>query len=276
MVNDDVDDAVAEVTWVAEVGLKGGVLVPGVAPDSGLPPLYSSVYDPIWALCAELGVVVNHHGGQAAPQYDDDPVAGMLALVENKMWCHRTLWHLVFAGVFERYRDLTFVMTEQRTGWMPTAMKHHDSMCDRARLRVPEFQLTDLDRYFEDPAAPSERVRGREHLSRLEHPPPREVELRHEVGVERIMWGLDYPHSEGPYPYVLESLQVALAGVPRNEVEMMLSRTAAKVYGFDLGALDRQAARLGPLVSEVHEPPLECPAPAVCQIFDPNWYVEYR
>ena len=34
----DVDDAVAEIRWAAEAGLTGGILLPGIPPDSGLPP----------------------------------------------------------------------------------------------------------------------------------------------------------------------------------------------------------------------------------------------
>ncbi len=38
----DVDAAVAEVEWAAEQGLRAGILLPGVPPDSGLPPLYTA------------------------------------------------------------------------------------------------------------------------------------------------------------------------------------------------------------------------------------------
>ncbi len=53
------DDAVAEVHWVADIGLMGGVLVPGVPPGSDKAPPYSSSYDPIWRarVVARLGQV---------------------------------------------------------------------------------------------------------------------------------------------------------------------------------------------------------------------------
>src|SRR5699024_11162507 len=63
----DVDAAVEEIRWIAESGLKGGILLPGVPEDSGLPPIYAEDYDPIWAACAEAGLPVNHHGGGGAP-----------------------------------------------------------------------------------------------------------------------------------------------------------------------------------------------------------------
>ena len=40
---------------------------------------------------------------------------------------------------------------------------------------------------------------------------PSEAPLRHEVGVDRIMWGADYPHTEGTYPYTTEALRCAFA-----------------------------------------------------------------
>ena len=44
---------------------------------------------------------------------------------------------------------------------------------------------------------------------------PCESPLRHEIGVDHIMWGQDYPHSEGTYPYTTEALRNTFAGVDR-------------------------------------------------------------
>ena len=43
---------------------------------------------------------------------------------------------------------------------------------------------------------------------------PSESALRYEVGVDRIMWGADYPHSEGSYPYTTEALARRVRAVP--------------------------------------------------------------
>ncbi len=83
---------------------------------------------------------------------------------------------------------------------------------------------------------------------------PIEAALRHEVGVERIMWGSDYPHSEGSYPHSREALRASFATAPEAEVRAMLGETAAAVYGFDLDALDAIAGRVGPTVAEIAVP----------------------
>src|SRR3984957_11540932 len=59
----DVHDAVDEVNWIADHGLTGGLLLPGAPPGSGLDPLHSPAYDPVWGGWEGGGVVVNVHGG---------------------------------------------------------------------------------------------------------------------------------------------------------------------------------------------------------------------
>jgi predicted TIM-barrel fold metal-dependent hydrolase len=96
-----------------------------------------------------------------------------------------------------------------------------------------------------------------------------EVSLRYVVGVDKIMWGSDFPHKEGCWPYSHEHLRLAFAGVDRDEVRAMVGGNAARVYGFDLDALAPVAARVGPLVEDVAQPlpvgdipdeALRCPA----------------
>lgn len=88
------------------------------------------------------------------------------------------------------------------------------------------------------------------------------MERRHEIGVPTIGFGRDYPHSEGTWPNTLEWLRDAFAGVPEDEVRRMTSINAARVYGFDLDALQKIADRVGPTVEELATPvaPEELPA----------------
>ena len=44
---------------------------------------------------------------------------------------------------------------------------------------------------------------------------PVEAALRHDIGVDRIMWGSDFPHDEGSYPYTTEALRYSLADAPK-------------------------------------------------------------
>jgi hypothetical protein len=83
---------------------------------------------------------------------------------------------------------------------------------------------------------------------------PAEVQLRDAVGVDKIMWGVDYPHKEGAFPYSREAQRAAFAGVDHAEVATMLGENAARVYGFDLDVLRPIADKVGPTVAELDVP----------------------
>ena len=179
---------------------------------------------------------INHHSGSAAPDYGDYPEAKVMFLLEVTWWAHRTLWQLIFAGVMERHPRLRFVFTEQGTAWLPE-------------------RLATLDYYQARMSAPTgsqEAIFGAEVMKNLSLKPseywarqcyvgasfirPSEVALRDQVGVDRIMWGNDFPHREGCWPYSHEHLRLSFAGVDPVEVQQMVGGNAAEVYGFDLDA----------------------------------------
>lgn len=84
------------------------------------------MYDPLWAVCEELDVPVNHHGGSASPPLGDEPAARAVFMVETTWFSHRALWHLIFGGAFRRHPGLKLVLTEQGSGWIPGVVEMLD------------------------------------------------------------------------------------------------------------------------------------------------------
>lgn len=250
----DVDAAVAEIRRAKDAGLTGGVLLPGAPPGSGVPPLYAPDYEPIWDACEELGMPVNHHSGSAAPDYGPYPASQVMFLLEVVWWAHRTLWHLMFSGVMERHPDLQFVFTEQGTKWVPEELTrlgyYYMRMRDDSGSQEGEFGAKQMSKLS---LTPAEYWARQCHLgsSFIRH---MEVPLRHTVGVDRIMWGNDFPHLEGCWPFSTEHLRLAFADVEEPEVRAMVGENAAKLYGFDLDALAPIAAEIGPSIDEVAAP----------------------
>ncbi|WP_424214426.1 amidohydrolase family protein [Streptomyces sp. BI20] len=266
----DVDAAVAEIRRGREAGLTGGILLPGVPPGSSVPELYSEAYDPIWAVCAELDVPVNHHGGSASPPLGEEPAARAVFMVETTWFSHRALWHLVFGGAFRRHPDLRLVLTEQGSGWIPGVLRMLDYYHGRlvgAATRAATAESKFGAGLAESMGAPPSEVWRENCFVGASFMRPHEVPLRDLIGLDKIMWGSDYPHDEGTAPYTREALRVAYAGLPREEVAAMVGGNAARVYGFDLPALDKIAERCGPLVSEVARPLTEAPADATSPAF---------
>jgi hypothetical protein len=74
----------------------------------------------------------------------------------------------------------------------------------------------------------------------------REIARRYEIGVGNIMWGNDFPHPEGTWPYTREFLKDRFWDVPIDETALMLGLNAAEFYNFDLAKLAPIAERIGP------------------------------
>ncbi|MEV0257875.1 amidohydrolase family protein [Streptomyces sp. NPDC050732] len=272
----DVDLAVEEIHRSVEAGLTGGLMLPGTPPGSGLPELYSSTYDPIWAACAERGVPVNHHAGSASPPLGEEPAARAVFMVETTWFSHRALWHLVFGGAFRRHPDLRLVLTEQGSGWIPGVLDmldyYHGRLVAAARraggadTAESKFGAGLADAMGK---GPSEVWRDNCFVG-ASFMRPHEAALRDRIGLDKIMWGSDYPHDEGTYPYSREGLRTAYAGLPRDEIAAMVGGNAARVYGFDLQRLGRIAARVGPTAEELAEPLKEPPTDATSPVFAPG------
>jgi hypothetical protein len=88
------------------------------------------------------------------------------------------------------------------------------------------------------------------------------------MGVDRVMWGSDYPHFEGTSPYTVEALRNSFHAVPPEEVAAMIGLNAARVYGFDLDALAPLVERIGPTMAEVAEPLEAVPGDARSTAFE--------
>jgi predicted TIM-barrel fold metal-dependent hydrolase len=263
----DIDDAIEDATWIASHGLRGGILLPHVPDDCRhIKPLYAPDYERFWAVCQDLGVVINQHGGTGSPDYGMYPVSLPIRLLETPWFSQRSFGHLLLAGVFERYPRLRYILTEAGCAWVPSALDALDRTWQSVRAGFAgEFEF---NRDSVPPQPPSFYARRNCYFG-ASFPNPREIRDRHVVGVERILWGSDYPHYEGTYPHTRKSLRRTFHDVDRAEVRMMLGENAAALYGFDLDKLAPLAARFGPRPEEVAVPlpPEEMPTDSMSNAF---------
>lgn len=244
----DVDEAVRDVHWIADHGLRGGVLLPGVPPGAPLPPLHAPLYDPVWRACEERGVIVNAHAGSHSPDYGEYPASLSMWLMEASWFSHRPLWTFIMSGVFDRFPGLRLVLAEQGSSWIRNALDTMDGFYPQiakgniGELRFLEPQLLEHmpSEYWERNCFVAASFLHRDDCQR-----------RDRIGVHKIMWGSDYPHLEGTAPFSKEAIRLTFAGVPEDEVAAMLSGNAAALYGFDLERLAPIAAAVGPPVDEV-------------------------
>jgi predicted TIM-barrel fold metal-dependent hydrolase len=192
-----------------------------------------------------------------------------MLLIELPWFAHRPVWHLIFGGVLERHPRLRVVLTEQGVAWLPRGLETLDWFYRRMTLPEAAESL-----YFGAVAAgmsmtPSEYFH-RNFWVGASFLRPSEAPLRYDVGLDRIMWGADYPHSEGSYGFTTEALRAAFGGLPEAEVRAMVETNAAGFFGFDLEALRPLADEIGPSVEAVAEvlAPADYPKDSTCNAFD--------
>jgi Amidohydrolase len=148
------------------------------------------------------------------------------------------------AGELERFPGLRIAITEQRTHWVAPVLFELDSIFDSPHAAPVRERLS---------LRPSEYFARQCYIGASFYSRP-ECERRHEIGVDRIMWGSDFPHMEGTWPWTAASLRCTFSSVPREEVELMVGGNAVRCYDFDPECLRRAADRVGPSIDELNGP----------------------
>ena len=94
-------------------GIKG-IMIPTMWHDH--PSYGHECYDPVWAACAEAGLVVHTHSGEGDWDSYNDNLAQFV--LEVPFWTHRPLWQLLLSGKFDRFPDLKYVVVECGSYWL--------------------------------------------------------------------------------------------------------------------------------------------------------------
>ena len=162
-------------------------------------------------------------------------------LCEFAWWAARPLWHLIFGGVFEKFPKLKYCLTEVSEFWIPSMLEMMDV---RASVKHTSGKLGDFRSNLT--MKPSEYFTRNCWISASALFDEGSTAVRHEIGMETITWGTDFPHPEGCWPHTLEKMQQYMTGIPEDELTRMLSTNAIACYGLDAEALGEVGARVGP------------------------------
>ena len=251
----DVDEAVKEINWAKENGL-GGIMIPPMW--HHLSPYHHPKYEPMWAACEDLGMIIHFHSGPAAmtdyfgsalfgaPSATGEPAVEMpgalgIYVTEVAWWMARPLVFMIWGGVFERYPELQAVCTEGTSIWAPELkelMDHRYSAHHFTAKLGTEYKANismEPSKYFERNIGLGSSCM-----------PRREAEMRHDIGIRNMMWGSDYPHPEGTWPYTQKMMLETFHGLPEDDIAALLGGNALRIYGFDEEKLRKIADRIGP------------------------------
>jgi hypothetical protein len=90
-------------------------------------------------------------------------------------------------------------------------------------------QLFHLNERWPYPLMPGEYVRRQVHVSFQEDPVA--VACRHATGISPLVWGADYPHSEGTFLHTREAIDYQFKDVPGDERAAILGGTLGGLLG---------------------------------------------
>jgi predicted TIM-barrel fold metal-dependent hydrolase len=227
----DLEEAAEEVTRCAAMGLRP-ILLPDVIAGK---PYCDPMWEPVWEAAAAARVPVfchltgsfgyflmagvkspSRYPGQALTSFAMASAAGMV-----------TLGWFVNSGVLERHPDLQVALIECNASWLAYAMQQWDHAL-HSRFAEVSARSGVMDADLEAP--PSYYVRRQVKCQFMWDPAA--VTLRHEIGMDVLMWGSDYPHMEGAFPDSQLWVDKLFAGVPEAEVMQIVHDNAADLLGF--------------------------------------------
>lgn len=184
----------------------------------GLPSIHQRHWDPFLRACEETGTVINLHVGSSSETFVPGPdslaVLGVLFPVNGFAACADWL----YAGIPLRYPQIRIALSEGGIGWVPMMLDRID-YTNRHGIHARQI-FGGLD--------PVEIVRRNFWFTTFSD--PRTLPLRHEIGLDRIMFETDYPHSDSSWPDTQELLARQLAGVPEDEAARLTWQNAAELY----------------------------------------------
>jgi uncharacterized protein len=135
-------------------------------------------------------------------------------------------FQLIVSGVFDRFPKLQIYWAENNVGWLPYFCEQIDHEYTINRFWAERYLGLPRLKYL-----PSEYLKEHAHWGFFEDRIG--VKLRHEVGVDRMMWSTDFPHVVTRWPNSLKTLESQMAGVPQDERWKMVAGNAIKFFRLD-------------------------------------------
>jgi predicted TIM-barrel fold metal-dependent hydrolase len=194
----DPDLAAAELETVIAKGAKVVSVRPG--PANGRSSADPS-WDPFWARANEAGILVAYHAYGGKTRYTEpfeqmwgqssaDP--GYNAILQGAFSGERGIFEttvaLVLGNLFGRFPNVKIASVEMGCAWVPYALHTVDHAGGLLERRISAFGQTVSD-------LPSDVFK--EHVFVSPFPEEDVIGLTELIGVDRVLFGSDWPHPEG-------------------------------------------------------------------------------
>jgi predicted TIM-barrel fold metal-dependent hydrolase len=222
--------AIVELDTLLERGARLVHVRPAPVPTgTGGRSLGSPLHDPVWARLAEAGIPVAFHLGDSgynsfagawgsASVFEAFGAVDVLSrLVVSDRPIHDTIGSLIVDGVFHRHPKLRVASIENGSDWLHLLVKRLRKLANQSPSAFHEDPLDTVRRHVWATPYLEDDLRALADL----------------IGVERILFGSDWPHGEG----VAQPLDFAKELSPFNEAEQrrIMRENALELLGGSIG-----------------------------------------
>jgi predicted TIM-barrel fold metal-dependent hydrolase len=223
---DDIDVAIEEMNRTRRLGLSGAMIPTAAPPESRYD---SPRYERLWAAAQDLEMPLSMHLG--ANRVGATGVDKNMAAIRPtyftvcELWVKESLGDMIFSGVFDRHPRLKVGAVEHELGWIPFFLDRLDYTYSQRHGNANYYRFRTADR-------PSKFFHRNVFCSFQED--ALGIRERHSIGLDSLMFGSDYPHTESTFPRSLEIMSERLSDVPSDEQEKIVFGNAAALYGFEV------------------------------------------
>jgi len=221
---DDVDWATNELERIAKLGHQGAII--NLIPPRGCAPYRDPIYDPFWARAQEMGLPITLHiitGRTPDPLHfhtreeQGESPATQIALMYEVMGVLAN--EFIFGQILDRFPRLKLVCSEFEISWIPSFMYRIDQMQEDFghRLDLPALEMR-----------ASDYMRERIWHGVIDDPFAAEAALK--IGVDRVMWGSDFPHVRSIGLDAQNRLSAMFESLSPEDTEQVVGATVRKVF----------------------------------------------
>lgn len=216
----DVQLCVAELHRTAAKGARAVSFVENPVPH-GLPSYHTEYWDPFFSACEEAQIPLCLHfgsSGQAPFTAPEAPFAVSITLFAcNSMYATADL---LFSPVFHRHPRLKIALAEGGIGWVPYLLERADYVWKRHRFYQNVSQTTPPSQLFA------------QHMYGCFIDDVHGLSSRYKVGLSRILWEADYPHSDSNWPNSRKRAGEVFAAIPDDEVRQIVETNSRELFRF--------------------------------------------
>jgi len=252
----DIAATVEEVKRIAAKGARGISFCDNPTV-KGMPSIHNEHWDPLWAICADLEIVINNHigsGAQAPHASMETPIDAWITTMPIAISNSAADWlHL---KALQKY-PLKICLSEGGIGWIPYLLERADFTHEHHKA------WTNAD--FGKGKKPSDVFR--EHFMTCFIDDEFGLANIDRVGVDNVAYECDYPHSDTLWPHSPERLFATVKHLPREVIDKVSHGNALRWFNYDAVAKvgGREACTVGALRAQakhVNTTPLSFGGPA--------------